>query len=97
MPIVQVKFTEQQQKKYLSYLLGLYYSQVKRLFYADGHQHEISNLIHLSQGCIPIPTSFALRINFEQKAPFIRSLTVQDILLDIQGLGQPREIARKHE
>ncbi len=43
--------------------------------------HKISNLVHLSRGCIPIPTSFALRYNFEQKASFIRSLTVQDICL----------------
>ena len=43
--------------------------------------HKTSNSIHLSQGCIPIPTSFALRFKFEQQASFIRSLTVQDICL----------------
>ncbi len=61
--------------------LAWFYATVKQitLFYADEDPHKISNLIHLSRGCIPIPTSIALRYNFEQKASFIRSLTVQDI------------------
>ncbi len=49
--------------------------------------------IHLSRGCIPIPTSFVLRYNFEQEASFIRSLRI----LYLWRLGQPREITRKHE
>ena len=58
--------------------LSWFYTTAKQMtfFYADGHQHKKSNLINLSQGCIPIPTSFVLRYNFEQKASFIRTLTV---------------------
>ncbi len=64
-------------------LLAWFFATAKQMtfFYADGYPHTISNLIHLSQGCIPFPMSFVLRYNFDQKASFIRSLTVQDICL----------------
>ncbi len=63
--------------------LAWFYTTAKQMtfFYANGYPHKISNLIHLSRGCIPFLTSFALRYNFDQKVSFIRSLTVQDICL----------------
>jgi hypothetical protein len=63
--------------------LGWFYTTAKQMtsFNADGYPHRISNLIHLLRGCIPFPTSFALRYNYDQKVSFIRSLTVQDICL----------------
>ncbi len=61
--------------------LAWFYATVNQitLFDADGYQHKNSNLIYLLRGRIPIPTRFALRYNFEQKASYIRSLTVRDI------------------
>ncbi len=79
MPIGQVNLHSATTEE-LSERLAWFYTTAKQMTFlsADGYPHKTSNLIHLSRGCIPIPTSFALRYNFEQ-ASFIRSLTVQDI------------------
>jgi hypothetical protein len=82
MPIGQVNLhratTEQ-----LFERLAWFYTTAKQMtfFDADGYPHKISNLIHLSRGCIPFPRSFALRYNYDQKVSFIRSLNVRDICL----------------
>jgi hypothetical protein len=82
MPIGQVNLHSATKEEFFE-RLAWFYTTTKQitLFDADGHLHKTSNFIHLSLGCKPIPTSFALRYNFEQKASFIRSLTVQDICL----------------
>jgi hypothetical protein len=79
MPIGQVNLHSATTEK-LFERLAWFYATAKQttLFSADGHPHKTSNLIHLSR---PIPKGFDPRYNFEQKASFIRSLTVQDICL----------------
>ncbi len=85
MPIGQVDLHSATTEEFFE-RLACFYTTAKHitLFYADGHPHKTSNLMHLSRGCIPIPTSFALRYNFDQKASFIRSLTVHDICLTFE-------------
>ena len=82
MPMGQVNLHSVTTEDFFERLVWFYTTAKQMTFFdADGYPHRISNLIHPSRGCIPFPTNFAVRYNYDQKVSFIRSLTVQDICL----------------
>ncbi len=82
MPVGQVKLHSAKNEQLFELLAWFFTTAKQKTFFdADGYPHRISKLIHLSRGCIPFPTSFELRYNYNQKVSFIRTSTLQDICL----------------